>query len=81
MFNFKNELEGVVFDFHTMHVKKLQLFQVYMTYEGRQHRFHMQRQGQADFYMTDPHKVPEPFRHLEKALSEAIFEQARQVPG
>lgn len=76
MFNFKKDLEGAVFEFHTMNVKKLHLFQVYVNFEGRRHRFHMQRQGEGDFYITDPQKVPKGCRHLEKLLNAAIFEPA-----
>ena len=60
-----------------MNVKRLHLFQVYVVYEGQEHRFHMQRRDEGDFYITDPQKVPQPFLALEKDLSYAIFEQSK----
>jgi hypothetical protein len=73
MTNFSIELEGVLFEFRTMNVNKLQLFQVYIQFDGRKVRFHMQRKGDEGFYITDPDKVPEQYRHLEKELNAAIF--------
>jgi len=79
--NFKKELNGVVFLFHTMNVIRLQLFQVYVEYEGKKHRFHMQRRDNGDFYITDPDKVPPPYRELGPQLNDAILAYGATVAG
>jgi hypothetical protein len=33
----------------------------------------MQRKGDGDFYITDPDKVPQPYKQLEEELNAAIF--------
>jgi hypothetical protein len=71
--NFKTILNGTEFQFQTMNVKRLQLFQVYVLREGKKMRFHMQRKGEGDFYTTDPDKVPEPYKLLAQELDEVIM--------
>lgn len=71
--NFNASIENVQFEFHTMNVQRLQLFQVYVLHEGKKVRFHMQRKGEGEFYITDPDKVPEPYKGLQAALNEAIL--------
>lgn len=77
--NFTKELNGVVFEFHTMNTNRLQLFQVYLNFEGKTHRFHMQRKDQGDFYITDIDKVPQPYRELEPQLIAAIMAYGETV--
>lgn len=77
--NFEAELEGAKFAFHTMNAQRLQLFQVYVLYEGKKVRFHMQRKGEGDFYITDIDHCPEPYRNLESPLNAAILEYGRST--
>lgn len=71
--NFKAEIDGTEFDFRTMNVKKLQLFQVYVMYENKKKRFHMQVNEQGTFRITDLPSCPETFHPLEQKLSTAIL--------
>jgi hypothetical protein len=71
--NFKIDFEGAEFEFNTMHTIKLQLFQVYAQHEGKKVRFHMQRNEEGKFYITDMQACPEIYRNLENTLSEAII--------
>lgn len=77
--NFTQELNGTVFEFHTMNVNRLQLFQVYVRYENKKHRFHMQRRDKGDFYITDMDKVPPPYRELGPELNAAILAYGETV--
>lgn len=77
--NFEVELEGAKFEFKTMNAKRLQLFQVYVDFEGKKTRFHMQRKGEADFYITDKDKVPAPYLPLEPQLNSAILAYGGKV--
>jgi len=72
--NFKIDFEGAEFEFLTMHTIKLQLFQVYVMHEGQKKRFHMQRNEEGKFYITDKQACPEIYHHLENTLSDAILE-------
>lgn len=71
--NFKIDFEGVEFEFKTMHIIKLQLFQVFLKHEGKRIRFHMQRNKEGQFYITDKQACPEIYYHLESTLSDAIL--------
>jgi len=71
--NFKIDVEGAEFEFLTMNIAKLQLFQVYIQYEGKKTRFHMQRRNEGNFYITDKQACPEVFLSLESTLSDAIL--------
>ena len=77
--NFIKELNGVVFEFNTMNVNRLQLFQVYVNFEGKKQRFHMQRKDKGDFYITDMDKVPASFRQLEADLNSAILAYGKSL--
>jgi len=74
--NFNLSIGSVQFEFRTMNVQRLQLFQVYALYEGKKVRFHMQRKGAGDFFITDVDHCPEPYRNLETDLNAAILEYA-----
>lgn len=76
MFNFTKEIAGTVFEFKTMHTKKLQAFQVYVPDGGTKKRFHLQIDPNNEFRITDPQSAPTGILSLEKDLSYAIFEQA-----
>ena len=71
--NFKIDFEGAEFEFKTMHTIKLQLFQVYVKNEGKRTRFHMQRNQEDTFYITDKQSCPEIYHHLENTFSDAIL--------
>jgi len=77
--NFNVVLEGTEFEFKTMNAVRLQLFLLYVPFEGKKQRFHMQRRGEGDFYITDPDKVPPPYKHMEAQLNKAIFDNFAEV--
>lgn len=77
--NFKVMAAGSEFDFHTVNALRLHLFQVYVIYEGKKVRCHMQRRNDHEFYITDPDKVPGPFKGLQTELSEAIFDYGKSI--
>jgi hypothetical protein len=70
--NFTAELDGIIFEFHTMNVKKLQLFQVYATCENKKVRFHMQVNEQRTFHITDRQSYPSNCLPHEATLSDLI---------
>jgi len=72
MKNFKVEAEGYEFEFYTMNVKRLQLFQVYVVYGGKKLRFHMQVNAENDFHITDKDKCPAEVIKAEAMLNNAI---------
>lgn len=79
--SFTKEVEDTTFEFNTMNVQRLQLFQVYVIHEGQKARFHMQINIQGYFRITMPDACPEPYRHLEPLLSAAILEHAPETAG
>jgi len=52
---------------------RLQLFQVYVLYDGKRKRFHMQIRDAGKFYITDKQACPEIYLPLESTLSDAIL--------
>lgn len=72
------EGNNVEFEFQSMNIKRLQLFQVYVSYEGERHRFHVQIYDNSEFQITDPAKCPAPYRGLSKAFSDAIYAHCRE---
>lgn len=75
MNSFKVIIEGTEFSFNTMNIRKFDLFQVYVQFEDRQHRFHMNKGDFDQFRIVQKSDCPEPFRHLEQQLSDAIRQQ------
>ncbi|WP_158828962.1 hypothetical protein [Mucilaginibacter lacusdianchii] len=73
--SFVTEVEGTSFEFITMNIQRLQLYQVYVQHEGQKARFHMQINAQGYFRITMMEACPEPYRHLESLLSAAILAQ------
>jgi hypothetical protein len=74
--SFTAEVEGVPFEFNTMNVKRLQLFQVYVLHEGQKVRFHMKINDEGVFRIAIPETCPTPYQKLEPLLSAAILEHA-----
>lgn len=73
MRNFTIEEDGNTFQFNSMNRRRIQLFQVYVNYEGQQKRFHMQiNDSTGDFYITDKIKCPELYHKCERVFSDAI---------
>ncbi|GAA4341999.1 hypothetical protein GCM10023149_54570 [Mucilaginibacter gynuensis] len=72
MKNFTTDAEGVDFEFITMNIRKLQLFQVYTTYNNARVRFHMQIADDGNFYITDRPVCPEEYLRMEPMLNKAI---------
>lgn len=72
MRNFKVEAEGAEFEFITMHVREVRLFQVYVNHDGKRHRFHMQRNPEGDFYITNKDHCPAIYHRAEEFLDKAI---------
>lgn len=72
MKNFKVEAEGAVFEFISMHVREVKLFQVYVVHEGARRRFHMQRDDSGEFLITNKDHCPVVYHKAEQLLSKAI---------
>jgi len=72
MKNFKIDAEGAEFEFITMHVREVKLFQVYVMHGGKRTRFHMQAKPNGDFYITDKDRCPLEYHKAEELLSKAI---------
>jgi hypothetical protein len=72
MKNFKVDAEGAEFEFITMHVREVKLFQVYVMHNGKRIRFHMQANPDGDFYITDKDHCPIEYHKAEELLSKAI---------
>jgi hypothetical protein len=70
--NFNIELDGTNFEFHSMNRVRLQLFQVYVNYEGKQRRFHMEIEEDGNFHIKDKPACPESYLPLETTMSDAI---------
>jgi hypothetical protein len=70
--NFNIELDGTDFVFHTVNRIRLQLYQVYMNYEGKKCRFHMEIGDDGNFHITDKTVCPAVFLPLEATMSDAI---------
>ena len=73
MKNFSIEEYGNIFKFLSMNRRRIQLFQVYVTHEGQQHRFHMQiDEATGDFHFTNKSVCPEQYHYAEQRFSHAI---------
>lgn len=72
MRDFKVEAEGAEFEFISMDVRRLRLFQVYVMYEGKKCRFHMQRNDDGEFYITNKDHCPAEYHKAEELLNKAI---------
>jgi len=72
MRNFKVEAEGAEFEFISMHVREAKAFQVYVMYDDVKRRFHMQRNDEGEFYITNHDHCPSVYHKAEELLSKAI---------
>lgn len=72
MKNFQVDADGAVFEFVTMNIQRLHLFQVYVNHDGKKVRFHMQADPNGGFKITDPLACPEQYHKTEEQLSNAI---------
>jgi len=70
--NFTIELDGTDFEFYTMNGLRLQLYQVYVNYEGKKRRFHMEIEDDGNFHIKDKTACPEIYLSLEPTMSDAI---------
>jgi len=70
--NFEIELDGAKFRFLTMNRVRLQLYQVYVSHEGKEVRFHVQADDNGNFKIMGEHVCPEEFTHLESTFNDAI---------
>jgi hypothetical protein len=77
--NFTAEIDGTIFTFNMMHTIKLQLFQVYVLFEGKKTRFHMQRKDSGEFYLCDKASCPEIYQKLEPELNQAILSYGKSI--
>lgn len=59
--------------FEPVNIAKKQLYHVYIPYQGKELRCHMQL-GEKGFYMTDPARLPAEYHSLEQELAAAIME-------
>lgn len=79
--SFQANVAGTDFEFNTMNVNRLHLYQVYVMDQGQKKRFHMQADASGIFNITDPMACPEEILPLEFALNEAIYlNNDRPVP-
>lgn len=76
--SFRKEIDGILFEFHTMNVQRLQLFQVYVFHENGKLRFHMQIDSAGLFKITDPSVCPDRYIQMEPALHDVIMEYAKE---
>ncbi|WP_148230624.1 hypothetical protein [Chitinophaga pinensis] len=61
------------FEFTAMNIKILQLFQVHVKLpEQKRIRFHMQRNADGQFKITDRHRLPQEINMPEEQLANAI---------
>lgn len=73
MKNFTIEENGNTFKFLSMNRRRVQLFQVYVSEDGQQHRFHMQLDdATGDFHITNKSACPEKYHYAEKQFGHAI---------
>ena len=81
--NFNITIEGTDFEFISMNRVNLQLFQVYVWFEQKKVRFHMQvdEKDKERFYITDRASCPKVYLSLESTLSEAILQKGLAVPA
>ena len=77
--NFSKNLNGVKFEFLTMNIVRLQLFQVLVLHENRKIHFHMQRNGEGNFYITNKDKCPEAYLLLEPELALTILDHDKTM--
>ena len=78
--NFNIELDGVNFRFLTMNRVRLQLYQVYVPYEGKERRFHMQADEQGEFKIMGEAVCPPEYLHLEATFNDAIKKLGETKP-
>jgi hypothetical protein len=69
------------FEFTTMNIKELKLFQVYFTWnnEKAKRRFHMMRENGIDFKITDRSKLPQGANLSEHQLADAILREHGEI--
>jgi hypothetical protein len=75
---FSEVIAGVQFDFLSMNVKRCELFQVYVDYEGKQRRFHLQSDTGNVFRITDEQHCPPPYRDLVEEFNAAIHHHCEE---
>lgn len=68
---FTAEIDGQQFEFHSMNVQELKLFQVYYYVNGKKTRFHLQKAGDK-FVLPMPEREPQYLRDIEYLLDAAV---------
>lgn len=75
--NFKQSFQSaggsVEVEFVNMNIARKYLYQVWVPFEGKKVRFHLQRNEKDEFKIAMMEACPEPFRSLEKEFAEAII--------
>lgn len=66
-------IDDVVFEFMTMNVQRIQLFQVYTDVNGVKKRFHMQLAEDGTLKFALPEECPAHLLALEQTLSDHVF--------
>ncbi|MDN5286571.1 MAG: hypothetical protein JWR38_2845 [Mucilaginibacter sp.] len=81
--NFRITIKGTEFEFISMNRVKLQAFQIFVLFEQKKVRFHMQVDDNDPerFYITDPQSCPDVHLSLEPTFSEAILQKGLAVPA
>ncbi|PWV47156.1 hypothetical protein [Chitinophaga sp. S165] len=67
----------IEFEFNTMNVQAVELFQVYFSRnnERQKRRFHMQRNAEGEFYITDKHTLLAGLDIPAQVLADAILDE------
>lgn len=64
---------SIAFELHPVNIREKQLYQVYTFHDGKQVRFHLQKQNGENFIITDKNHCPKDFHLLESEFSSAIY--------
>ncbi|MBW8683045.1 hypothetical protein [Chitinophaga rhizophila] len=69
--------QSTLFEFTSMNIKVLQLFQVYFSLPDQKQRirFHMQKDKDGQFRVTDKHRLPAGIEIPEQQLAAAIINE------
>lgn len=72
--HFNIEIANTSFELISMNVKRPQLFQVYVIYQGQKRRFHMKEDGNGNFVFAMPDDCPADILQHEAELSARIWQ-------
>jgi len=73
------EIDNISFEFHTMNVKKAQLFQVYVDINGQKKRYHIKDDGKGNFVFALRDDAPKELL-IHEAELDARIKQLYNLP-